>query len=987
MQGPPNQPPTIVKIDGGSAADRAQPHLAVGMRVVAVNGKRMRGSTKIAKAIRNSDDHVHIEAELLMQQSPSIAVGVDDNDVQQGEASNPQVVRGGEMTDASSSASSAFATVDLSIASAPSLSLRQPAHQLNAQPSTDGSSVVPRGILPESFEWGRQRRWSRNVVRFSFLRSSSHKASAALREAALRRNLRLERKARGELFEDAVAPDSSHSEFLLPSTITQRRPVRWQRVAKRARVRRLAASPSSAPRTGLSKWPLPSARFDEDAEELAVAPSKTQLSRAARRSLSRAVRTAMQEGGGRGDNIHGGAGAIFGDDDGDEDGDEGGGSHGWTLEAWVASLEPHHVLSRVLSRVLRSRVLEQEEVLGDTLAGKKAGSGFEYSLVHALGRLPEAEAGRVFLSLCSHADVVGELAELLLHGARVVACAPRRQSPMEPVRNLPGEMVKDTMTVEGQAAEPEAMPAITQAAPIEPVSEPKAAPAATDVVPTAPLKALFVDDALALSEVDGTVVEVPEPRRAHHKEPTTGEAEATVSESSVAAKAVVSTATAEDTAAGAATSGAAMAGVGSPAAKEEVAGGAEAATTEEAEAMTEAEAEAVAAASAAADEVERLHQEQLAALDDELEALRRALSEAGQPQGETEGKPAGEATGNAVGESVGESIGMAPSMTPTTGPSMASSISARERARLRARARQVEEEKERVEKEKGRVARESAVAAEEARRRRRDATRLRRELERERVAREKLSDELFASQQALYTANLEAASFATAHGVPVMLDRYVENSPAGFDLQYGSMDDFRRGLAGLLVMAAPADPSELLRAMIAEHTAAADADTAFEVRNYGTVTSSRIEFFFVTDPSPNRLDRLRLREWPQEPKLIAAGRDGRRPLPIRSFRAARRTVDAQLRTGGEAPLSVEEFVAARLYTGPLYIKSARHTACTPGHPCCPRCTCTCVAPPMPALSSPLAHAPSGSPHAPGTMVRCAAYTQSHRHSFARRGRG
>ena len=48
-------------------------------------------------------------------------------------------------------------------------------------------------------------------------------------------------------------------------------------------------------------------------------------------------------------------------------------------------------------------------------------------------------------------------------------------------------------------------------------------------------------------------------------------------------------------------------------------------------------------------------------------------------------------------------------------------------------------------------------------------------------------DELYDSQQKLMQANLALNS----DGVPVLLDRFIENNPAGFDLKYGTLADFR----------------------------------------------------------------------------------------------------------------------------------------------------------------------------------------------------
>ena len=179
----------------------------------------------------------------------------------------------------------------------------------------------------------------------------------------------------------------------------------------------------------------------------------------------------------------------------------------------------------------------------------------------------------------------------------------------------------------------------------------------------------------------------------------------------------------------------------------------------------------------------------------------------------------------------------------------------------------------------------------------------------------RLAEELYITQQQLLQSNLSKAQ----EGVPVILDRYVENNPAGFDLKYGTLNDFRGGLHGLLGEDMPAR-RDVLSAMEADHVQFADCDTTFEVYNYGTVTTSRFEFYFVVDPSSTRLKMLGIDEWPVDVKLKAAGRQCRKAESVRSFREARARIATELEEAGSAPLTVEEFFATRLYTGPMYMK-------------------------------------------------------------------
>ena len=72
--------------------------------------------------------------------------------------------------------------------------------------------------------------------------------------------------------------------------------------------------------------------------------------------------------------------------------------------------------------------------------------------------------------------------------------------------------------------------------------------------------------------------------------------------------------------------------------------------------------------------------------------------------------------------------------------------------------------------------------------------------------------------------------------------------------------------------------------MAREHTATADADTPFEAGNYGTVTSSKVEWTFVVDPSTGLTSTGR-EEWPVDTKLRGGDRDGlcRRPKSMAEF--------------------------------------------------------------------------------------------------------
>ena len=95
--------------------------------------------------------------------------------------------------------------------------------------------------------------------------------------------------------------------------------------------------------------------------------------------------------------------------------------------------------------------------------------------------------------------------------------------------------------------------------------------------------------------------------------------------------------------------------------------------------------------------------------------------------------------------------------------------------------------------------------------------------------------------------------------------------------------------------------------MIAEHCDCDDADVPIHASNYDICTTSRLEWWFVNDPSDARLRELGQIEWPNDEAAVHK-RAARTP---REYRHAWAAVDAQLVDVGESPLGLEEFLAAR----------------------------------------------------------------------------
>lgn len=129
--------------------------------------------------------------------------------------------------------------------------------------------------------------------------------------------------------------------------------------------------------------------------------------------------------------------------------------------------------------------------------------------------------------------------------------------------------------------------------------------------------------------------------------------------------------------------------------------------------------------------------------------------------------------------------------------------------------------------------------------------------------------------------------------------------------------------------ARPNPRESLQEAMEREHCAEADADVAFDARNYRTRTTSRLEWWYVARPealpelSPY-LEELGqpTMQWPMIGSLSEGTDDDelRHPKTFAQFEKERRRIDAQLAACGEQPLSFVEFVALRCYSGPLFVK-------------------------------------------------------------------
>jgi len=170
---------------------------------------------------------------------------------------------------------------------------------------------------------------------------------------------------------------------------------------------------------------------------------------------------------------------------------------------------------------------------------------------------------------------------------------------------------------------------------------------------------------------------------------------------------------------------------------------------------------------------------------------------------------------------------------------------------------------------------------------------------------DELADELWCGLQ-----QLARASAATGYELHEKFRQEAEV----FTLDFGGLSTFFGGLDALV-----GPPSPQLRAATQrEHCESADSTDQFESPNYGTLTTPLIEWHFVTHPESG-LTKLGLSAWPEETNLDASRR--RSPRALSSFMPQLKRVNAQLhKLESRAPISEEELICTRMYTGPLFVK-------------------------------------------------------------------
>lgn len=136
------------------------------------------------------------------------------------------------------------------------------------------------------------------------------------------------------------------------------------------------------------------------------------------------------------------------------------------------------------------------------------------------------------------------------------------------------------------------------------------------------------------------------------------------------------------------------------------------------------------------------------------------------------------------------------------------------------------------------------------------------------------------------------------------------------ELVMGGLAAFYQQLHGLVGV-----PGALsVEAMRQEHAERSDRAIEFTASNYGTTTTSAQEYAFVVDGTPA----------PVETHNVTESRR-RQPRTVASFAVARAANDARLAKQGIDALSDAEFIAARLYTGPMFVKFNTVLRALPGN--------------------------------------------------------
>lgn len=174
----------------------------------------------------------------------------------------------------------------------------------------------------------------------------------------------------------------------------------------------------------------------------------------------------------------------------------------------------------------------------------------------------------------------------------------------------------------------------------------------------------------------------------------------------------------------------------------------------------------------------------------------------------------------------------------------------------------------------------------------------------ERMKRGKVLDRLAACLVAQISV-LQKAEAATVAELHAKFD-----ASQFFTLQMSGLDKFYNGLEGLV---GPPSP-HVYQGMQLEHCGLQDATTPFDMPNRKARTTSIVEWRFVVCPEMGQDGKGA----PFPPYPTPA--QSRKPLPLEHFETDLQSRNADLKLIGQPSVGREEFIGARLYTGPLYLK-------------------------------------------------------------------
>ena len=158
-------------------------------------------------------------------------------------------------------------------------------------------------------------------------------------------------------------------------------------------------------------------------------------------------------------------------------------------------------------------------------------------------------------------------------------------------------------------------------------------------------------------------------------------------------------------------------------------------------------------------------------------------------------------------------------------------------------------------------------------------------------------------------------------------------APDSFVMSYGSLDDFFKGLEGLIGPPLMKD-GNLLKRMETEHTSYDDADEPFSTTNGVKGATSRLEWEIVVDPQPGKRYVCRTglvlasATKGTATNLLSSAQTAspkeewtrRKAIPLEAFHQELAEKNRQLREMGQDQVLMLELIAGRLYTGPMYEK-------------------------------------------------------------------